>query len=1416
MSTRQEHQKTMIKNPPSNTIHFYVNGEAHTVANPHPDASLIEYLRSTGLTGTKLGCNEGGCGACTIMLSHYDHDNKKIVNRSVNACLAPLCSVDACAIITVEGIGNTKGMLHMVQERVANFNGSQCGFCTPGIIMSLYTLLRNNPYPTEHEIEHSLDGNLCRCTGYRPILSAAKTFICPSSGKPCNCSGDSKHNKDEPQFEDGDVFDLRGKKHPLFPAALKQYDPRSRDVIIENEQDGIKWYRPNSLEKLLEYKREVLEQNMNTILDNERVQENNKQPGAIRSPLRALPVQIRMIVGNSEVAIETRQKAQVYQSYVQPTTIPELCAIKPSQEGIEVGASVTLGKLTDYLQEEIRKVGKDHYSMRAYISILDQLRYFASTPIRNACSLGGNIMTASPISDLNPLWVALGCTANILDIDNNSRTVPMDQFFLSYRTVAVDPHREILHSLFIPKTQSAMEFARPYKQARRREDDIAIVNAGMKAVLTTVDSQTMIESFHMAFGGMAVCTISAKRTQDFLRNKPLTDDTFQQAIPFLIQDLPLSQEAPGGMIEYRRSLTLSFFFKFFQYLKFETIIDPHHQKQVDTSAITPLHRTYPTGTQDWDKTNIRGTSVGKDEKHMSAHLQVTGEAKYLDDVPKQSNEVHACFVLSQKPHAKVTNVDISVAKTIPGFVYYADHTDVEALGGSNRVGAIIHDEDLFVTDKCTSVGQIIGVVCATSLRIARQCVKLIRIEYEELSPVILSIKDAIEHSSYQGDNHHVTRFAQPDVTTMDELFTKYTNDPDHVLVEGDFFMGGQEHFYLEGHACLVIPGEQDELTVISSTQALTHTQCCVSEVTNVPTHKIVCKAKRIGGGFGGKETRGMLYAAAASVCARRLNQPVRLVLDRDVDMGMSGQRHPFMTKYRSLINKKDKKIFAIQVTMYSNAGFSLDLSQSVMDRSILSFDNCYHVPNVDVIGKVCLTNLPSHTAFRGFGGPQGMMAMEHIIEHMSFALDVDPIALRRANLYDESNHFTPYGQIVDYERLHRLWDQIMIKSDHQNRMESIQQYNSSNRFKKKAMCMVPTKFGISFTASFLNQGGALVHIYHSDGTVLVSHGGVEMGQGLHTKVAQVAASVLGVPLHKVFIAETSTDKVPNTSATAASVGSDLYGMAVQNACEQLKSRLDRFQSSRNVNYASWEELIDAAYHYTVNLSAQGFYKTPDLHLNWDKGRGTPFSYYTYGTACSEIEIDTLTGDFNILRTDIVMDVGDSINPAIDIGQIEGAFTQGVGLFTIEELIWGDADHKWVRPGHYFTRGPGAYKIPSFNDVPVEFNVHLLKNAPNALAVYRSKAIGEPPLFLGCTVFYGIKHAIQAARRDHGVNEYFCLDSPATPERIRMTCCDDLTKRFTANWPMKNQLIDDRLRDLDVSDQELDNMKHVQYRANGSY
>eukprot|EP00455_Lapot_gusevi_P049466 TRINITY_DN701_c0_g1_i2.p1 TRINITY_DN701_c0_g1~~TRINITY_DN701_c0_g1_i2.p1 ORF type:complete len:499 (-),score=127.80 TRINITY_DN701_c0_g1_i2:250-1746(-) len=474
----------------------------------------------------------------------------------------------------------------------------------------------------------------------------------------------------------------------------------------------------------------------------------------------------------------------------------------------------------------------------------------------------------------------------------------------------------------------------------------------------------------------------------------------------------------------------------------------------------------------------------------------------------------------------------------------------------------------------------------------------------------------------------------------------------------------------------------------------------------------------------------------------------------------------------------DGQLKALQLNLYSNAGCTYDLSVPVLDRCLFHIDNVYRIPHVSALGRLCKTNLPSNTAFRGFGGPQGMMMIENIIEKLAHRLEMPVNAIRERNFYPTLGGITHFKQSLDTFYIPRMWEELKQTSEYEQRLAQVLEFNRQNRYRKRGIALLPTKFGCSFTAKFLNQGGALVHVY-TDGTVLVTHGGTEMGQGLHTKMAQIAATLFGIPLTDVHIAETATDKVANTSPSAASMSSDINGAAVVDACQQILRRLKPYQEQHPNK--TFKEIVNMAYFDRVNLSGQGFCAVPVEGYMWDSvtglGTGTPFLYFSHGVACSEVEIDTLTGDYHILRTDILMDVGVSLNPSIDIGQIEGAFVQGVGWCTMEELVWGDREHKWVRPGQLFTRGPGTYNIPSFNDVPVDFRIHFLKNAPNPRAVYSSKAIGEPPFFLSASVFFALKEAIYAARAESNLSNWFALHSPATCERIRMACTDHFTNQF---------------------------------------
>ena len=545
-------------------------------------------------------------------------------------------------------------------------------------------------------------------------------------------------------------------------------------------------------------------------------------------------------------------------------------------------------------------------------------------------------------------------------------------------------------------------------------------------------------------------------------------------------------------------------------------------------------------------------------------------------------------------------------------------------------------------------------------------------------------------------------------------------------------------------------------------------QSYISQVTGVQANKIVSKVKRLGGGFGGKETRSIQLSGICATAANKVKRPVRCMLNRDEDIMTSGQRHPFLARWKVAVNK-DGKLQALDADVFANAGWSQDLSGAVIDRALTHIDGCYKFSNVHVRGRLAKTNTVSNTAFRGFGGPQGMFIAETYMEEIADHLAIPVDKLREINMY-KPNDRTHFKQALKDWHVPLMYQQVLQGSDYAERRQAVDEFNAEHKWKKRGLAIIPTKFGISFTALFLNQAGALVHLYH-DGSVLVAHGGTEMGQGLHTKMTMIAAQALGVPLSDVYISETATNTVANTSSTAASASSDLNGYAIFNACEQLNERLKPYREKLGKE-ASMKELVHAAYFDRVNLSANGFYKTPDIGYVWGPNTGQMFFYFTQGVAAAEVEIDTLTGDWTSLRADILMDVGRSINPAIDYGQIEGAFIQGQGLFTTEESLWHRAS------GQVFTRGPGTYKIPGFRDIPQIFNVSLLKGVTweNLRTIQRSRGVGEPPLFMGSSVFFAIRDALKAARQQYGEHKVLSLQSPATPERIRISCADPILKR----------------------------------------
>ena len=779
----------------------------------------------------------------------------------------------------------------------------------------------------------------------------------------------------------------------------------------------------------------------------------------------------------------------------------------------------------------------------------------------------------------------------------------------------------------------------------------------------------------------------------------------------------------------------------------------------------------------------KNTYVGKSITHESAHLHVSGKANYVDDIPEVEGTLYAGLGLAEIAHGKIINMDLSAVWQAEGVVSVLTGTELL----HNNCGPVVADEPIIATDTVSFFGQVIFVVVAKTYQQAQQASRLAKVTYEALEP-ILTIEQAIARQSW---------ILPPVQITAGDANAKLAVAP--YRLQGMAQVGGQEHFYLEGQICYAYPKEEDMLQVLCSTQHPTEMQLLISEAVGYGMHQVSVEVRRMGGGFGGKESQSAQWACITAILSVKLKRPVKLRLDRDTDMIVTGKRHGFAYQWDVGFDEQGM-ILGLYIQLASNCGSSTDLSGPVNDRAICHVDNGYYLDAVTIDSLRCKTNTVSNTAFRGFGGPQGMFPIEYIMDDIGYALDIDPLIIRQRNFYTAMSEQagidfsaenideiaprskTPYGTYVKDNILPDLVSKLAEHCDYFTRRETIKSFNEQSPIIKKGLALTPVKFGISFNATLFNQAGALVHIY-TDGTILVNHGGTEMGQGLYSKIRQIVAHEFSLDLSKIRLSATDTAKVPNTSATAASSGTDLNGKAAQAACINIRNRLKTFaaelantkpnqvQFKDGYIYASgqsWQfaEFIKLAYQARIQLWDSGFYKTPDIHWNPVLRYGRPFFYFAYGAAASEVAIDTLTGESKVLRVDILHDVGNSINPAIDIGQIEGGFIQGMGWLTSEELYWVPEGRK---QGHLFTHAPSTYKIPTATDMPKIFNVNLYDNQNLENTIHRSKAVGEPPFMLALSVFSALREAVSANITtpilQNGIKVKPFLSAPATPEAI---------------------------------------------------
>jgi xanthine dehydrogenase/oxidase len=1384
---------------------FFINNERVEIANPDPAVLLVDYLRSpeVGLTGTKKSCGQGGCGACTVMLSSYDAETGAVINRSVNSCLRPVCSLDGMAITTIEGLGSVKPEvspegISPVQYRIAKCNGSQCGYCTPGFVMNMHSFLVANgeAKTTKAQIENLFDGSICRCTGFRPILYAMKSFA-------SDWTKEDEAGTPECYVDPAESVPHHDEIKSEFPPALKR---AARPVRYE--RDGHLWYRPLTLAAA----HELMSRHRDT-------------------------AKVKLVGGNTEVGIPGVLPVDPH-VFIDISHIAELKGCARADGRLSVGASVTYSEFLDFVEAQVADAPPEQ---RVALEALQYMaRRTAGTIVRNAASLAGNTMlvvrnavrgTPFP-SDLFTVLACLGAELSV-STGADSINLPILDLVERYHTDADFRRTAIITAYHIPLTTKD-EYARAYKVALRQENAHSVVNACFKVRL---GADAAVADASLVLGGIAPVAFHASKTEKALRGKQWNEATLTAALKAIVSDVNDAYKASRTRLKalpfdgipekYRRQLAESFFYKFFIYVAEQT--KPGDVPPRDRTAGELFERPVSRGTQDYEVYPDE-YPVSRPIIKLSAFEQATGEARYTHDLSLPPRGLYAAFVTSLRavadfhyvipqqtadaPPVDVPTLLRHVSEKFAGVVDYITYLDIPA-AGANMQGA--GDDPLFCEGQVTCWGQSIGLVVAkeeqtaidAAAYIQQQCIVYTPTKDKDgnvLEPVI-TIGDAIKQNSFfkppSYDDLNMVERPGSDLgwtgggeqVVLDGMQCAVVKDTQHT--------GSQAHFYMETQSCLAQPDEGNALTIYPSSQSPASIQGSVAQTLGLQFNNVDVNIKRLGGAYGGKTTRSPFVASPVALAAWKLNRAVKIAMPRDIDMAMIGKRHAFRGDYQIAIVAEDGdrkgEILGSMMRFYSNAGNTIDCSFDVMDCAVAGSDGAYMIKNFKTKGTVCKTNIASNGAMRSYGGIQAALIQEDAIAAAAHRVGLLPEDVRERNLYRRTDT-TPYGQSLEYEYLKDVWDRLKQTSDFDARLQGVREFNARNRWRKRGISMMPLKYGLGYNLGYLQQGSALITAYTTDGSVLVHHGGVEMGQGMMTKMAQVAAGALNVPLGLVQMTAMDTNITPNATGTGATSSSDINGGAIQQAADELRERLEAFCHQcqewfgvqwcidNGINYwdyaegwqaevttkgatgksMMWLNVLAQAYKYRIDLSAQALYKTPGLGDIQDK----QFYDYTYSAGCSEVEIDVLTGETTILRSDLCYDMGKSMNPAIDIGQIEGAFVMGIGNVLSEELVFQpDGEQR----GALNTTNTWTYKPPAHTSIPIDLRVEIfprsaaseVRENPNLLL--SSKGVGEPPLVLAASVHGAVKQAVLAARKDRGRDDWFQLRSPATVERVREAC-----------------------------------------------
>ncbi|XP_075976749.1 xanthine dehydrogenase-like [Anticarsia gemmatalis] len=1263
-------------------IVFKINGKQYEADGKFgPDVSLNEYIRNVAeLRGTKAMCHEGGCGACIVAVRAALPPTNEVKLFSVNSCLVSVLSCHGWEIITVEGVGNRLTSYHEIQSRLAKFNGTQCGYCTPGWIMNMYSIYESKKNSiTQNEIENSFAGNICRCTGYRPIADAFKTFannpdqelinklidvedlsVLRSCGKRCskNCHHKAKNDKETNINNDNSWCVIE----------------RSDNKMIVVDCGKRKWFKTYVLDDVFKI-----------------MSKNNDY---------------KLIAGNTGQG--------VYHVDDYPLNVIDIFNVSELKgHTLDVNLVLGAGMPLSEMMELFLKISSENEDFAYLKAFYDHMDLVAHIPVRNIGTIGGNLylkyMNNDFQSDLFLLFETVGAMMTIAESVIDMKAVSCTNF------LKTDMKRKVIINIMLPPLSSKNTKIKTYKIMPRSQNAHAVVNAGF--LFRFKRNSNLLEKATIVYGSISPKFVHATKTEGILAGKdPFIDETLQLALKSLDKEISPEEAPPEPSAAYRKMLAISLYYKAILNLCPDDKIDPKFK-----SGGEAIKRLTSRGTETYD-TDKSVWPLNQPIPKIEALVQCSGEATFSNDLPSQPDEVFAAFVTADVIAGSViSDFDTSEAFKLPGVLAFYTAKDIPGDNSFTPVNCTLLNfhEEILCTKEVKFYGDPAGIIVATREKIANKAAKLVKINYESIakSKPLLTTEDVLK-SSEKDKRITMNRTMKPEEVGND---VKY-------VVNGEFKLESQHHFYMEPQTCVVRPTE-DGLEVISSTQWLDLTNVAIAQSLNVPANSVTVVVRRVGGGYGGKITRSCQIACATALVTHLLGRTCRFIMPLETNMKTIGKRLPTSCNFEVGVNDEGE-IQYLKNIIYQENGCSWN--ESMGYTTVNHFRNCYDTKRWYIEANAVMTDTASNTWCRAPSSTEGVAMIEYIMEKIAHRIGKDPLHVRNVNMVKEDN------PVPD------LMHQLMKDSNYNNRLEEVKQFNEQNRWRKRGLKIIPMTYDLFYIGPY----NSLISVYHGDGSVIITHGGIEMGQGINTKAAQVCAYMFGIPVEKISVKPSSSITSPNSMATGASVGSECVSFATMKACEIILERLAPVREM--MNNPPWEELIEKAFQIGVDLQASYMYSAKDDVKPYD----------IYGACALEVEVDILTGNLDIRRVDLLEDTGRSLSPKIDVAQIEGAFVMGIGYWTSEKLMY-DSD-----TGKILTDRTWTYKPPGIKDIPADFRVYFRRNSKNPFGVLQSKATGEPALCLASVVTHALREAVRAARLDAGYEDQWVdIQNPCTVENI---------------------------------------------------